>query len=165
MLPQPKSTFALPQTNPQNGAFHTHQPNHPHPPNTTPQNPPVQTIEDAGQAPQPAVGFNRITKDGSILSPFDPKAVNSPLGRASTGVDPNKSTPIPRSKVSKVPLANNYDVHNRMGQVPQMGPGGRKVGCPPSGHASPGKIGLHACATSGSSLAGAKRNAQGQVIG
>jgi hypothetical protein len=156
------------QTTPHNNASHAPQQLQPNPQNAMPNHPVTaqqQPVEPLGQTPQPTVGFNRVTKDGSIASPFDPKAVNSPLARMSSGVDPNKSTPIPRSKATKVPLANNPDVQNRMGQLPQMGPGTRMVGYPPNGTSSPGKVGFHARATSGSSLAGAKRNSQGQLVG
>jgi hypothetical protein len=174
--PQPQGSFQKPpqpalaprQTSPQNTTPIAPQRLQPRPLSAPPQNlVPVQQqpIEMAGQTPQSTVGFNRITKDGSIASPFDPKAVNSPLGRTSNGIDPNKSTPVPRPKAAKVPLANNSDVHNRMGQLPQMGPGTRKVGYPPVTTSSPGKVGFHARAVSCSSLAGVKRDSQGQPVG
>ena len=166
--PQPPPAAASSRINTRTNAPNAPQQPQSRPPYAGPQNPvpmPQQPIQQVDQMPQSMVGFARITKDGSIASPFDPKSVNSPIGRTSTGVDPTKSTPIPRPKITKVPLGNNSDVHNRMGQIAQMGPGGRKVGCPPIGISSPGKVGLHVRSTSGSSLAGAKRNAQGQLVG
>jgi hypothetical protein len=91
------------------------------------------------------------------------------MARANNGIDYGKSTPIPRAKVQKVPLANNPDVHNRMGQgqIPQgpVNPGHRMIGCPPTAPFSPHKGGLHARANSGPTFSGVKRNAQGQAIG
>ena len=91
------------------------------------------------------------------------------MARANNGIDYGKSTPIPRGKVQKTPLANNPDVHNRMGQgqVPQVpiNPGHRLVGCPPTGPFSPHKGGLHTRANSGPAFSGVKRNAQGQAVG
>ena len=85
---------------------------------------------------------------------------------ATKGIDYGKSTPISRARAqSKIPLGNNTDAHNRMGQPLQQGlnQGNRMVGCPPNGSYSPRKPNLHPRVNSASSL-GVKRNAQGQVL-
>jgi hypothetical protein len=132
---------------------------------------PQQPIDESrleGQTPQAVPGFIRLAKDGVTASPYNHKAGNfSPLaGAATSGIEYNKSTPISRSKlIQKIPLVNNPDVHNRMNQGPQgLNQGSRMVGCPPNGPYSPHKQRLQMRANSGSSLAGVKRNAQGQVV-
>jgi len=134
-----------------------------HPQSSSPtniaQHPPSQSVEV--QAP----GFIRIAKDGPTSNPFDHKAgAFSPLTRpTSHGVDYGKSTPITRAKHQKTPLGNNLDAHNRMGQ-PVLGLNSprRLVGCPPT---VTGGAALLYKTHSMTSLAGTKRNAQGQVTG
>jgi len=123
------------------------------------QHSPLQSVEV--QAP----GFIRIAKDGPTSNPFDHKAGTfSPFARPNShGVDYGKSAPIARTKHHKAPLGNNLDAHNRMGQPPiGLNSPHRLVGCPP---AITGGTALINKTQSMTSLAGTKRNAQGQVIG
>ena len=118
-------------------------------------------------APQNAPGFIRLAKDGLTASPYDHKSGNfSPLVRATTpGIDYGRSTPVPRSKFQKIPLANNPDVHNRMVQSRPSGvnQGVRMVGVPPNAVYSSRETGFMR-AHSVPCLAGMKRNAAGQMI-
>ena len=119
------------------------------------------------QEQQPQAVFMRVARDGSSASPYNHKAGNFSLTTTKQGrVDHSKSTPVAKpNPPSKVPLANNTDAHNRMGQSPvAFNPPYRMVGCPPTGPQSPYRAGLHGRANSGPSLAGVKRNHQGQPV-
>src|SRR5277367_569841 len=128
---------------------------------------PQEPAQPPIQVEQPQAVFMRVARDGSSASPYNHKAGNfSPMANGAGRVDYSKSTPVAKPTAnSKIPLGNNPDAHNRMGQSPAgFNPPYRMVGCPPTGPQSPYRAGLHGRANSGPPLAGVKRNHQGQPV-
>jgi hypothetical protein len=109
--------------------------------------------------------FSRITKDGALATPYNPRSGNfSPVTRAAGPVDFSKSTPILRSRVQKVPLGNNINAQNTMGEsTPISIQSHRLVGCPSKVPANRG--GLYGQMNSVQPAGGVKRNLQGQFRG
>ena len=125
------------------------------------------TEQPPTQVQQPQAVFMRVARDGTSTSPYNHKAGNfSPMTTRAGRVDYNKSTPVAKPTAnSKIPLGNNPDAHNRMGQGNAgFNPPYRMVGCPPTGPQSPYRAGLHGRANSGPPLAGVKRNHYGQPV-
>jgi len=76
------------------------------------------TDQPPTQVQQPQAVFMRVARDGTSASPYNHKAGNfSPMTTGAGRVDYNKSTPVAKPTAnSKIPLGNNPDAHNRMGQ-------------------------------------------------